>query len=128
MTDNHTVYEAEDTFFGALLGADRASLDGLLTDDFVLVDVMRGTTVPRDALLDLVGSGDLAFVKIERVDDVSVRTRPDLAVVVGRTRMTMRFQGSPEFTAPSRYTHVYVTDAGNWRLLSAQGTREDGEI
>jgi ketosteroid isomerase-like protein len=118
------VLAAEDTFFAALLAADRPALDRLLAEDFLLIDVLAGQAVPRGALLDLVDTGGLEFVRIERPGrEVSVRHRPRLAVVVGRTRMTMRVPGA-ELTADSRYTHVYVLDGDRWRLLAAQGTQQ----
>jgi len=118
------VLAAEDAFFAALLAADRPALDRLLAEDFLLIDVLAGQAVGRAALLDLVGSGGLEFVRIERPRaEVSVRHRPGLAVVVGRTRMTMRVPGA-EMTADSRYTHVYALDGDRWRLLAAQGTRQ----
>lgn len=118
------VVDADAAFFAALLAADGAALNAVLADDFVLVDVMGGQTIPRQVLVDLVAARELEFVHIDRdLADVSVRHRPGVAVVVGRTRMTGRFQGT-EFTAASRYTHVYVAADGRWELLSAQGTRE----
>ena len=117
------VLAAEDAFFAALLAADRSALDELLTEDFALVDVLAGQVVPRVALLDLVGSGELVFLRIDRpADDIAIRYRPGVAVVVGRTVMTMRVPGT-EVTAHSRYTHVYVLEDGRWRLLAAQGTQ-----
>ncbi|GIG64302.1 nuclear transport factor 2 family protein [Phytomonospora endophytica] len=124
MTTTATALAADDAFFTALLTADGRALDALLADDFSLVDVMAGQLVPRDAFLGLVGGGDLEFLKVDRdATDVAVRERPGLSVITGRTRMTMRFQGE-EVTAASRYTHVFVKDGGNWRLLAAQGTPE----
>jgi ketosteroid isomerase-like protein len=118
------VLDAEAAFFAALLAADGPALDAVLADDFLLVDVMGGQAIPRAVLLGLVDARELEFVDIARdMADVSVRHRPELAVVVGRTRITGRFQGT-EFTAHSRYTHVYVAAGGRWALLSAQGTRE----
>jgi ketosteroid isomerase-like protein len=119
--------DAEAAFFGALLAADGAALDAVLTTDFVLVDVMGGQAIPREVLLGLIVTRELEFVDIARDPaDVSVRHRTGVAVVVGRTRITGRFQGT-EFTADSRYTHVYVPADGRWELLSAQGTREAAE-
>ncbi len=116
------VLDAEAAFFGALLAADRTALDRLLAGDFVLVDVVAGQVVDRATLLDLVGSRQLRFLEVVRDPaDVSVRRRSGLAVVVGRTRMAMRF-GEDDVSAHSRYTHVYVDDGDGWRLLSAQGT------
>jgi ketosteroid isomerase-like protein len=119
------VLEAESSFFEALLAADMAALDAVLAPDFLLVDVMAGQVVPRAALIELVGSKELEFLEIARSrDDVVVRERPGLSVVVGRTRMTMRFQQGAQLTAHSRYTHVYVDGGDGWRMLSAQGTQE----
>src|SRR6478752_8980331 len=70
-TPDHTstrnaVLAAEDQFFGALLTADRTSLSSVLGDDFLLVDVMAGSEVPREALVDLVGSRLLIFDRVDR--------------------------------------------------------------
>jgi ketosteroid isomerase-like protein len=121
MTDT-AVPDTETAFFEALLAADRAALDTVLAHDFLLVDVMAGQIVPRAALLDLVGSRELEFLEITRnPDEVSLRDRGGLAVVIGSTRMTMSHQGT-EITTNSRYTHVYVVQGDQWQLLSAQGT------
>lgn len=112
---------ADQQFFAALLAADTADLDGLLADDFMLIDVMTGSEVPRAALLDVVGSGQLVF---EAIDPAEVRRRRygATAVVTGRTRMAGQYAGAA-FAAASRYTHVYVEGAeGEWRMVAAQGT------
>ena len=44
------------------------------------------------------------------------------AVITGRTQMSGRF-GETHFTAISRYTHVFVKEQSQWRLVSAQGTQ-----
>ena len=123
MTDIRVgVLASDEAFFEALLAADPTALADLLTDDFVIVDVMSGGVTDRAALLDAVASGVLRFVDIVRDSaEASVRTRAGVAVVVGRTEMTMRF-GPDTVTAGSRYTHVFVEESGRWRLLSAQGT------
>jgi ketosteroid isomerase-like protein len=123
MTDA-PVLAAERAFFAALLAGDEAVLDGLLADDFVIVDVMAGQAVPRQDFLGVIASGDLEFVEVTRNEaETLVRHRPGVAVVLGRTRMTMRFQGA-ELTVPSRYTHVWAEESDRWRLFAAQGTRE----
>ena len=40
------VEDADQRFFAALRGGDGAALAALLTEDFVLIDVMRGGEVP----------------------------------------------------------------------------------
>src|SRR3954453_9258500 len=123
MTDA-PVLAAERTFFAALLAGDAAVLDGLLADDFGIVEVMAGQAVPRQDFLGVIASGDLEFLEVARNEaETLVRHRPGVAVVLGRTRMTMRFQGA-ELTVPSRYTHVWSEEGDRWRLFAAQGTRE----
>jgi ketosteroid isomerase-like protein len=120
MTKQNGVLAAEDRFFGALLEGNADPLRAILTADFVLVDVMTGSEIPGSVLADLVGSGQLVFEAIERIDS-RVRTYGPAALVTGQTRMRGRYQDQG-FSAHSRYTHVYVQGDTGWRLASAQGT------
>ena len=81
---------------------------------------MTGSEIPGSVLADLVGSGQLVFEAIERIDS-RVRTYGPAAVVTGQTRMRGRYQDQSS-SAHSRYTHVYVRGDTGWRLASAQGT------
>ena len=101
--------------------ADVASLSQLLADDFTLIDVMRGSEVDKPAFLTVVGSGHVKFETIEPSDQL-VRLYPPTIVITGRTQMKGMFGGDP-FAVESRYTHVYVNQAGEWRLIAAQGTK-----
>ena len=114
------VLSAEDAFFQALLRGDGEGLRDVLTQDFLLIDVMSGSEIPGAALVDLVGSRQLRFDAVDRLD-ARVRVYGTAAVVTGQTRMQGRF-GEQPFGAHSRYTHVYVRSGGGWRLASAQGT------
>jgi ketosteroid isomerase-like protein len=113
--------DAERRFFAALLAGDAAALGEVLTDDFLLIDVMSGSEVPGAVLRDLVGSGQLVFDAIEPAE-TRVRRYGAAAVVTGRTRMRLRF-GETALETQSRYTHVFVQQDAAWRLASAQGTR-----
>jgi ketosteroid isomerase-like protein len=112
---------AERRFFSALLDADTDGLDRVLADDFMLIDVMSGSEITKSSLLALVGSGQLKFDAIEPTDR-HVRLYQTTAVITGRTQMKGRFADIP-FAASSRYTHVYVDQQGEWRLVTAQGTQ-----
>ena len=92
----------------------------MLTPDFLLIDVMSGSEIPRDVLVALVGSRQLRFESVERIDSL-VRHYGNTAVVTGQTRMRGGF-GDQRFEAHSRYTHVYVRNEQGWQLASAQGT------
>ena len=120
MSTEHAAMTGEDAFFDALLRGDGTALKAVLTPDFLLIDVMSGSEIPGDVLIDLVGSHQLRFESVERIDS-RVRQYGDTAVVTGQTRMRGGF-GDQRFEAHSRYTHVYVRTEKGWRLASAQGT------
>jgi hypothetical protein len=120
MTAQNDVLIAEDRFFQALLEGDGDTLRDVLKPDFLLIDVMTGSEIPAAVLVDLVGSRQLRFESVERLD-ARVRLYGTAAVVTGQTRMQGRF-GEQPFGAHSRYTHVYVRVGGTWQLASAQGT------
>ena len=115
---------ADHLFFSALRARDAGFLDTLLTDDFLLIDVMSGSEVDRATLLELVGSGQLRFEMIHLLE-ARLRRYPGTAVVTGRTHMKAMFAGTP-IDVSSRYTHVYVEQQGRWRLATAQGTQIAG--
>jgi hypothetical protein len=112
----------ERAFFSALISANLDSLDALLADDFLMIDVLSGSETTKPMLLAAVGS---CQVKFEVIDPVESRVRfysTTTAIVTGRTEMRGR-AGEAVFTASSRYTHVFVFQNGAWLLASAQGTQ-----
>jgi ketosteroid isomerase-like protein len=120
--DGAGIAAADEAFFGALRSADMGTLEAVLADDFVIVDVMSGRVTGREEFLAAIGSGMLRFAEVTCFSaEQSVRRRDAAGVVVGRTRMVMDF-GPDRVTANSRYTHVFVNEDGSWRLMSAQGT------
>jgi hypothetical protein len=42
--------EIEQQFFSGLIQSDHAALDRILTDDFILIDVMRGAEVDKASI------------------------------------------------------------------------------
>jgi ketosteroid isomerase-like protein len=117
-----TPEDAEDGFFAALLEADANYLDEVLTDDFVIVDVMSGSVFDRRSFVAAVRDGVVTFGGIEVVER-RARRYADTAIVVGRTAMEGAVGDAP-FALASRYTHVFVRDGDDrWRLASAQGTQ-----
>ena len=76
------------SFFNALLEGDVSLLTRLLSDDFVLIDVMSGAENTKQAMLDGIGSREVRFESI-RPSCVRVRSYERTAVVTGRTHMTI---------------------------------------
>ncbi len=120
MNDTSGALAADREFFKALIEGNGDALNRLLADDFILVDVMRGAEVPKAALVELVGSGQLKFESITPAE-VHARRYESTAIVAGRTEMRLRFEETA-ITVKSRYTHVYVAAQDHWMMVSAQGT------
>jgi ketosteroid isomerase-like protein len=113
--------DGEQQFFRSLIRGDVEALDQILIDDFLLIDVLTGSEVRKTELLAALRSRQLKFEAIEALES-RVRFYGITAVITGRTQMSGRFGATP-FTASSRYTHVFVKEQNQWRLVSAQGTQ-----
>jgi ketosteroid isomerase-like protein len=107
-------------FFDALVQSDVGALDRILSDDFIIIDVMRGAETTKPEIIGAVGSGLVQFENIE-IRDNRVRLYDRTAVITGQTQMTVRYSGLSSAIS-SRYTHVYCELEGKFRLVSAQGT------
>ena len=112
---------ADRRFFEALRSGDATALAGLLSGDFLLIDVMQGGEIPGPALVEAVRSRQIVFETIEVLESRE-RRHGDASVVTGQTRMAGR-AGDQVWAVRSRYTHVYVRQGNAWRLVSAQGTQ-----
>jgi ketosteroid isomerase-like protein len=86
---------------------------------------LSGSEIPRFTLLEVLRSGQLRFEAIEPVE-ARVRLYGETAVITGRTQMHGHYGDAP-FITKSRYTHVFVEQQGQWRLVAAQGTQISGE-
>ena len=103
----------------ALLSADIATLEEMLAEQFFLNDFMGGVVL-RSELLRYLGTGELKFHSIEP-HDLSAQHHGDTGLVTGWTEMKAELQETGS-EVKSRFLHVYVKEAGTWRLHAAQGT------
>ncbi len=108
--------KAESALFGAFVEVRPDELGMLLADDFLLA-YLSGGIMSKTALIQAVGSGQLRFDEIEPAESV-VCFYGSTANAAGRTQMRVRF-GETSFAVHSRYTHVYVEQDGQLRLVSA---------
>lgn len=106
-------------FLNVLVAREFGTLEGILADDFTLID-LSGAVVTKAAFLGNLRSGDLNFEAIQP-GDVSVRVYDSTALVTGCTVMRGTYKGAP-FAFNSRYTHAYVNKLGRWQMVAAQGT------
>jgi ketosteroid isomerase-like protein len=112
---------ADRRFFAGLIAGDVRSLDHILAEDFLLIDVMNGSEISKPAFLAAIGAGQIKFESIEPAEN-RVRLYQTTAIITGRTEMAGLIGGT-SFAASSRYTHVFVDQQGEWRLVTAQGTQ-----
>ena len=112
--------DTDHQFFAALIKADVPELERMLAPDFILIDVMSGSEIPKPAFLGFIGSRQIIFESIKPSEN-RVRIYHRTAIITGRTQMKGRL-GDASFAASSRYTHVFVWQGTEWRLATAQGT------
>ena len=117
--DTEELLTIERRFDAALLAADVAALDGILGERFFLNDFMGGV-IARSELLSYLESGALRFHGIVP-HELSVQRYGDAGIITGWTDMKAQLQEVVN-EVKSRFLHVYVRNAGVWRLVSAQGT------
>jgi ketosteroid isomerase-like protein len=131
-TTDAALKAADDGFFEALLAGDLETLEGVLADEFLIVDVAAGAVHPRADFLAAIGAGMVSFESIERFhEEAIVRGLGESAgVVVGRTEMSFLAPDGTRVEASSRYTHVFRLSDNRWQLFSAQGTpiADDGAV
>jgi hypothetical protein len=111
---------ADRKFFDLLLAAKAEELEDLLADSFQLIAVGTGELVSKTEFVEALRSGLLRFHAIHH-SDTQVHTFGDSAIVIGRTEMTVTM-GTRWSKVKSRYTHMYVKQRDEWRMVSAQGT------
>jgi ketosteroid isomerase-like protein len=115
---------ADNAFFDALVDGDLDTLEQVLADAFLIVDVAAGAVHTRADFLGAISEGMVSFESIERFhDEAIVRDLGENAgVVVGRTKMSFFAPDGTGIEASSRYTHVFTGNSDRWQLFSAQGT------
>ncbi len=123
-TQTDAVAAADAALFAALLDRDLDALDRILAGEFLIVDVASGDVHQRAAFLEALESGAVTFHSIRAFTEEAVIrfAGADVGIVVGRTEMSISAEDA-SIEVGSRYTHVFEREDGEWRLLSAQGTR-----
>jgi ketosteroid isomerase-like protein len=109
----------ETSWDDALVQKDRAALDRIIADDFVLI-AADGQLANKRRLLETIVSPDLQLDAF-KTEDVLVRVYGEVAILTGYFRQTGSFKNS-RFASTSRYTDVYVKRDGRWQAVSAQAT------
>jgi ketosteroid isomerase-like protein len=103
----------------AIVRKDRAALQQILGDDFVIITA-DGQIGGKSQLMDVVASPD-AVIDPFATEDVKVRVYGDAAVLTGRFTQTGSYKGQ-RFESQCLYTDVYAKRDHQWTAVSAQAT------
>ncbi len=110
----------ENEFARAVANNDAHALDGLLADDWVIVDP-DGSITDKARFLGVIKSGVLSHELMETTD-LRVRLYGNAAVVTGLTATKGKFMGQ-DFASCERATDIFVKQTDRWLCVFTQLTR-----
>jgi len=103
----------------AVVKADVATLEGLTSDDYVLINA-NGQVSNKAETMNSIKTGKIKLTANE-VSDLSVRVYGDTAVVTGKSTAKGSINGI-ELKGPVMFTRVYVKKNGKWQSVAFQQT------
>jgi ketosteroid isomerase-like protein len=103
----------------AVVKADVATLEGLTSDDYVLINA-NGQVSNKAETMSLIKTGKIKLTANE-VSDMNVRVYGDTAVVTGKSTAKGSINGV-ELKGPVMFTRVYVKKGGKWQSVAFQQT------
>jgi len=110
----------EKEFAQAITNSDGEAVDGVLADDWIIVDP-DGGIIDKVRFLEVIRSGALSHELMESADS-RVRLYGSTAVVTGLTTTKGKFMGQ-DFTSCERATDVFVKQDDRWLCVLTQLTR-----
>jgi uncharacterized protein (TIGR02246 family) len=105
----------------AITKGDAAALSRILADDVIVTSGNGEIRNKAAEIKDSAGPPDPEFVwtRSFTTEDVRVRIYRDAALVTGRAKWGFRYRGQ-EVNQERRYTHMYVKQQGQWRIVAQQ--------
>jgi uncharacterized protein (TIGR02246 family) len=105
----------------AITKGDSAALDRLFADDLIVTSGSGEIRSKASEIKDAASAPDPAFIWIHpfTTEDVRVTIYGAAAVVTGLAKWTFRYKG-PDVNQQRRYTHLYVKQHGQWRIVAQQ--------
>ena len=105
----------------ALIAADAAALDKMLTDDFVRTPP-AGRDTTKSEYISLVSSGQLKYIAFQNVEE-KFRSYPNTVLVNDVTDLRYRGANGPEHGMRLKLIWVWVKQGGEWRCAGVQGNQ-----
>jgi ketosteroid isomerase-like protein len=103
----------------AVVKADVATLSGLTSDDYILINA-NGQLSDKATTMNNIKTGVIKLTANE-VSDLKVRVYGDTAVVTGKSSAKGTI-GGRELKGPVMFTRVYVKQNGKWLSVAFQQT------
>jgi ketosteroid isomerase-like protein len=103
----------------AVVKADVATLEGLTSDDYVLINA-NGQLSNKAETMNAIKTGVIKLTSNE-VSDMNVRVYGDTAIVTGKSTAKGSI-GGRELKGPVMFTRVYVKKNGKWQSVAFQQT------
>lgn len=104
----------------AWVEGDRSFIEQVLADDWSVIDLAGRVLKKSEVLEEAFGSKDRKVVSMQ-IDEISVRSFGDWAIVTGRTQAVGEYRGeAAEVTL--RFTDVFMNRKGNWQVVASQAT------
>ncbi len=116
---NDELLAAEKAFSDALVAGDLTILEGIIADEWIIVDP-DGHLIDRAAFFAVLKSGELAHTSMD-LSETRVRVYGDTGVLTARVRSAGAYQGR-QFTTTERSTDVFVRVQGAWKCVLTQLT------
>jgi len=110
----------EERLIAAWVAADRSFHEGVLADDWSVIDATGRVLTKAEVLKDSFGVEDRQ-ITLGRIDDIKVRPFGNWAVVTGRTHVAGQNGGEP-FEVTLRFTDVFAHRDGSWLVVASQAT------
>ena len=111
--------DAEQQWLEAFKNRDKSTLLRMLDDQFTFTDD-DGQVYSKGQYIDAV----TAAIKVEScsLDDMTVRSFGDTAIVAGRVTARLTVQGK-DASGVFRFTDTFINRLGRWRVVASQNTR-----
>lgn len=114
------VKAAAQAFDQAQLAGDKAVLERMVADDFIIVRGSGRRADKRDFIAGWTTPG-VTFQPLQIQDPVYVRLGPDAAIVGGRVELHGAENGKP-FVERFHFSDVFARRAGRWQVVFVQVT------
>ena len=120
MTDKEQIIQLYKEMYTAMMNKDRAELERVHDDSFVLVH-MTGMRQSKQDYINAIMDGTLNYYSAEH-EDMQVEVKGDTAVLIGRSRVTAAVFGGGKHTWRLQLRFRLLRKNGGWRFALASAS------